>query len=464
MRFEELAYRVDGLPVTVGFHARLTVISLPAGDERAQWVARLLGVLEGVRPGDGATLVYVDHAGRRVRLERDEQGSATLTDLATGEDLPYSAAHLSLDGRFDWFASVGVAARRASDAIVVDPDAFTGGGDYDRAEAEARLAKARRRLGRVEARRQAATARSRQCGDRLRRIAELDEQIDQEARGSSTTPSDSPTAVPGELTWLAAACRTAAERRDELIARLDALREAGSRGDGGPLTGAAREAEDAILRQLVDEVEPAYADALLAFADACRPLGVIFDAVRIEAAGVGSTGVAVLMSEVLAEVAAGAPELKADPAEDRRMSAEMEAERSRLIDELHRIERGLPDEAELARRHSVLEQSVAALAASLEAGRWLVSAREAETILRRRAEKTGRVGRSREPLPLVVDDALSPFASSDKQSVLEVLSGVGETTQVVYLTDDADTLMWASGRAETGEIGLWRPDGIASVA
>ena len=39
---------VDGLPVTVGLHARLTVMSLPTGDERADWIARLLGALEGV--------------------------------------------------------------------------------------------------------------------------------------------------------------------------------------------------------------------------------------------------------------------------------------------------------------------------------------------------------------------------------------------------------------------------------
>ena len=45
MRFEELAYTVDGLPVTVGFHARLTVMSLPPGDERVAWIGRLLGVL-----------------------------------------------------------------------------------------------------------------------------------------------------------------------------------------------------------------------------------------------------------------------------------------------------------------------------------------------------------------------------------------------------------------------------------
>ena len=78
MRFEELAYTVDGLPVTVRFHARLTVVSGQGAGERAAWVARVLGVLEGMRPGDGASLVFVDGGGRRIRLERDDQNAATL--------------------------------------------------------------------------------------------------------------------------------------------------------------------------------------------------------------------------------------------------------------------------------------------------------------------------------------------------------------------------------------------------
>ena len=314
----------------------------------------------------------------------------------------------------------------------------------------------------VGARRQTATARSRQCGDLLRRIAELDEQIDRQG-SSSARPADPPVkVVPDELKSLAAAWRAAAERRDELVARLDAVRGTGADGDGGAPVGAGAEGEDVILRELVTEVEPAFVDALLAFADGCRPFGVVLDAARIEAAGVGGSGVAAVTLEVLAEVAARVPPADADAAEDDRLTTE--AERSRLIDELHRIERGLPDEAELARRHSTLERHVAALAASVDAGRWLPSARDAEAVLRRRVEKARRVGRGKEPLPLVVDDALAPCASRDQRPLLEALSGLAAATQIVYLTDDAEILDWASARAEAGEIGLWRSDGIATVA
>lgn len=442
MRFEELAYTVDGLPVTVGFHARLTVMSLPAGEERAGWIARLLGVLEGVREGDGASLVYVDRAGRRIRLERDEHGGATLTDLAPGEELSYPAAHLSLDGRLDWFASVGATARRAVDAVVVGRDALAGDGDYDRAEAEARLARARRLLARVDRRRQAVTARSRQCGDLLQCIAELDERIDGEAGASSGGSPVPTTRVLGELESLASTCCALAARRDDLIARLAAAAGAG------------------VLGELVEEVEPALADAMVALADASRPFGVTLGAARIGAAGVGAAGVTALTSEVLAEAAAAVPEVEPDSVGDRRR---LEAERSRLIDELHRLERGLSDEAALGGRHSALERRIAALVVSIKAGQWVVPEPEAEAILRRLAEKARRVGRSREPLPLLVNDALDLFGPADKRSLLEVLSNLGETTQVVYLTDDADVLAWASSRAP-GDIGLWRPDGVASIA
>jgi len=65
----------------------------------------------------------------------------------------------------------------------------------------------------------------------------------------------------------------------------------------------------------------------------------------------------------------------------------------------------------------------------------------------------------------VVNDALASFVSSDKGPLFDVVARLGETTQVVYLTDDVDTLAWASGRAGTGdEIALWRPDGFATVA
>lgn len=334
MRFEELAYTVDGLPVTVGFHARLTVVSLPAADERAYWVAGLLGVLEGTRDGDGAGLVYVDRAGRRIRLERDEQGGALLRDAATGEELPYSAAHLSLDGRFDWFASVGLTARRAADAMVVGADTLAADTDH-----------------------------------------------------RPTDPGEQPMEA-GRVPALAATWREAAERRDALVSRLD--------GD------------ETVLRQLVDEVEPALVDALLAFAEACKPFDVVVDAARLEAAGVGAAGVAALTEAVLAEVAART--------------------------------------------------------ASVEAEARLSATSGAERILRRRAERARRVGRCKEPLPLIVDDALSPFPAGDKATLLEAVADAARTTQVVYLSGDPETLAWASDRAATGTIGLWQPDGVPTVA
>jgi uncharacterized protein YhaN len=121
-------------------------------------------------------------------------------------------------------------------------------------------------------------------------------------------------------------------------------------------------------------------------------------------------------------------------------------ERTRLVQALHRAERNLPDLAQLTERHSALERQVAALEASLSAGRALVSAQEAEMILLQRAARAGRVGRHREPLPFVVNDALAPFATNDKRRLLDVVTRLAETTQVVYLTDDPDTLAWASGR------------------
>src|SRR5882757_2248526 len=177
MRFEELAYAVDGQPVTVQVHARLTVVEANGAGERAAWIARVLGVLEGVRPGDGASVVFEDRTGRRIRLARDDQGGAMLTDLATGAELPYAAGHLPLDGRFDWFASAGLRSRTATDLMVVDAAAFTGDEPPDLGVADAELTEARARLAEVEGQRRAATSRLRRAAELRRRIADLEEKI-----------------------------------------------------------------------------------------------------------------------------------------------------------------------------------------------------------------------------------------------------------------------------------------------
>jgi hypothetical protein len=547
MRFEELAYAVDGLPAAVRFHARLTVVCLPA-EERADWIARLFGVLEGTRAGDSTGVIYLDRRGRRIGLDRDDQGSATLIELATGAEVPYSASHLSLDGRFDWFASNGLTFRAASDLILVGSGAFTGNQKYDARAIGAKLDEARKRLVRVEGRLKSATTRLGRRDELRDRIAALDEQVAREeaeragagaeadaVRAAATAAEEwwravaaaddarrtfgsrprldadllspalaQPTDVPDDLESLAKACRAVAERRDELVDRLedDASAEVDERAAG-------------TRRELIEQVEPAFVDALAALAAACRPFDVTIDAARLEAAGVGAAGIEAMSSDVLAEVAARAAEArdarlqraledaeaqcratreglerhlaglgfnidgvgdlaagaesvaaragKADnpSVEDTRRAI---AERRKLEQALQRVERNLPDVAELTDKHSDLEAEVAALEAMLNAGRSLVSAQEAEMILLGRATEAGRNDRRREPLPLVVDDALSDFGTSDKRRLLDAFARCADTTQVVYLTDDPATLSWASSLASDGEISLWGRDDVATVA
>lgn len=503
MRFEELAYTVDGLSVTVPFHPRLTVVSVPGDEERTAWVARLFGVLEGIRPGDSASLVYTDDADQRVRLERDNLGGARLTDVDTGVELPYSARHLRLDGRFDWFASIGITSLRASELAVVDHQALVVDEKCHRQEVEAKLDRAGKLLARVDDQCQGAIVRGRDRDDLRRAIAELDERSrgDAPARGrqderdateavlAALGAADEcgravsavaqagrvagalvrldaealaralarPTEVPAGLEALARACGAAARRRDELVARLDALPPAESEDDPGT-RAEAEESRRQILRELTEDVEPAYADALAALADACRPFDVSVGPARLEAAGLGAAGMETLGLELLAEVATRAAEAAGarlqqaldDAESDCRAAQErLVTHRSRLIQELHRVERGLPDAGQLAARRSGLERRIAALEASLEGSRRVLTVQEAETFLLRRAAAARRVGRRREPLPLVMNDALALCAEDAKCALLEVIARIGETTQVIYLTEDPDILAWASAPGAT---------------
>lgn len=85
-------------------------------------------------------------------------------------------------------------------------------------------------------------------------------------------------------------------------------------------------------------------------------------------------------------------------------------------------------------------------------------------ILLRRAAEAGRNDRRREPLSLVLNDALAPFGPSDKRRLLDVVARLPETTQIIYLSDDSDTLAWASSQFAGGKLTVWPPDGVASVA
>ena len=176
MRFEELSYRVGSLPVTVSFHPRLTVVGPLGGRARSGWIERVLGVLGGTRPGDGATLVFADHAGCRTRLERDGHGVARISGLDSRDGINPPAADLPLDGRLDWFASLGLDVASAHALVRVDESEFRAAG-FDPFEAEDLLFELRAELARAQAEYETVLARFREVEELYRRVGEIDDQI-----------------------------------------------------------------------------------------------------------------------------------------------------------------------------------------------------------------------------------------------------------------------------------------------
>ena len=403
---------------------------------RVEWIARVLGVLEGLRCGDDAAVVLVDSAGRRIRLQRDDQGAATLTNLVTGADLPYAAGHLSLDGRFDWFASVGLTSREAVDLIVVDSGAFTGGDESDIAhEPDAVLAAVRAAedwsvaVGTV-----ADTWRA--FGRRPR--------LDKKAQDQALVR---PAEVPPDLETQAKTCRAAAERRDELVARLQA---------GGA------DAED-LRRELDGDVEPAYVDALAELAAVCRPFGVIIDTARIGTVGIEAAGIETLGAQVVAEVRSQAAEAGRARLQLALEEAEAACQAAQQRVESCLAKAGFPSgrtgalagPAPPGDHRAGLERRIAALEASLRAG-CLPRCTAVKKVLLGRAAQAHRAGRAREPFPLLVNDAFAAYPAADKTTLLDTLARLGEKTQIVYLTDDPATLTWASSRVDAGELTLCR--------
>ena len=134
--------------------------------------------------------------------------------------------------------------------------------------------------------------------------------------------------------------------------------------------------------------------------------------------------------------------------------ARLTEERVRLLAEADEAGRGLPDIGRLADRREALARRVTILESSAGTGPLLVAAEEAEMVLLGRFAQTRRVGPEAEPVPVLVDDALAPFPRHEKWRLLDLLARLGEASQVVYLTDDEETLDWARSRAASGAVGL----------
>ena len=142
--------------------------------------------------------------------------------------------------------------------------------------------------------------------------------------------------------------------------------------------------------------------------------------------------------------------------------AELLDERARVVAEADAAGRGLPDVDRLVDRREALARRVAVLETSAgTGGPVLVAAEEAEMVLLGRFAQTRRVGPEAEPVPVLVDDALAAFPRHDKWRLLDLLARLGEASQVVYLTDDDETVEWARSRAGNGTVGLLATDPVA---
>lgn len=150
-----------------------------------------------------------------------------------------------------------------------------------------------------------------------------------------------------------------------------------------------------------------------------------------------------------------------DPA-DGPDAAQLIEERARVAAEADAAGRGLPDIDRLTDRREALSRRVAILEASAGTGPQLVTAEEAEMVLLGRFAQTRRVGPEAEPVPVLVDDALAAFPRHDKFRLLDLVARLGEASQVVYLTDDDETLEWARSRSVNGGLGLLAPEPAAA--
>ncbi|MBV8979944.1 MAG: hypothetical protein JO086_03500, partial [Acidimicrobiia bacterium] len=120
----------------------------------------------------------------------------------------------------------------------------------------------------------------------------------------------------------------------------------------------------------------------------------------------------------------------------------------------------VPDVEHLADRKAAVERRVHVLESSL--GGELGSGGDGldvEDVRRQLMARLtdARTGAGDEPLPVVLDEPLAKVRGESKWDLLDLLDRVAEKTQVVYLTDDHDVVLWARRRAGGGSLMLLEP-------
>ena len=125
----------------------------------------------------------------------------------------------------------------------------------------------------------------------------------------------------------------------------------------------------------------------------------------------------------------------------------------------------VPDVELLADRRNAVERRVAVLEASLgevSSVNPLFETPDIEQLLLARVVAARNAGPSGEALPVLLDEPFLRLHGESKWAMLDLVERLSEKTQMIYLTDDVDVVVWARRRSASGVLALLEP--VAEIA
>jgi hypothetical protein len=119
----------------------------------------------------------------------------------------------------------------------------------------------------------------------------------------------------------------------------------------------------------------------------------------------------------------------------------------------------VPDVEHLADRKAAVERRVHVLEASVDGDGASGDAIDAEDVRRQLIARLtdARKSAGGESLPVLLDEPLVRVRGEQKWDLLDLIERVADKTQIVYLTDDHDVVVWARRRAGGSALALLEP-------
>jgi hypothetical protein len=135
----------------------------------------------------------------------------------------------------------------------------------------------------------------------------------------------------------------------------------------------------------------------------------------------------------------------------------LRARRRQAAAEYELAHRTLPNIERLSDRREAVQRRVAVLGGSSKGPAVAAPAADLEDMLLGRLTAARRVGPSGEGVAVVLDEPFGAVHGDRKWSILDAVERLSASTQLIYLTDDVDVLVWARRRSIAGSVSLLEP-------